>query len=86
MFSALGMDWIEPKDRKGVGPASHIQQEALLQHQAIPMAEASLWSLGLSNQRSHSSTPFYWKSGTGDDDVNERETWGWGDDFRQQNG
>ncbi|CAM9422669.1 unnamed protein product [Ectocarpus sp. 6 AP-2014] len=40
VFSALGMDWIEPKDRKGVGPASHNQQEALPQHQAIPMAEA----------------------------------------------
>ncbi|CAB1100093.1 unnamed protein product [Ectocarpus sp. CCAP 1310/34] len=45
VFTALGMDWIEPKDRKGVGLASHNQQEALLQHQAIPMAEASLWSL-----------------------------------------
>ncbi|CAM9648921.1 unnamed protein product [Ectocarpus sp. 8 AP-2014] len=46
VFSALGMDWIEPKDRKGVGPASDNHQEALLQHQAIPMAEASLWSWG----------------------------------------
>ncbi|CAM9445047.1 unnamed protein product [Ectocarpus sp. 13 AM-2016] len=46
VFSALGMDWIEPKDRKGGGPASHNQQEAPLQHQAIPMEAGSYYENG----------------------------------------
>ncbi|CAN0074748.1 unnamed protein product [Ectocarpus fasciculatus] len=41
VFIALDMKWIEPKDRKVVGPPSYNEQDALLQHHlAVPMSQA----------------------------------------------